>query len=208
MNTHDKQVKVWDRFVRVFHWSVALGFFVAYASEDLLPLHVWTGYAIGGLVVLRVLWGFAGPRHARFANFIYRPATVVAYMRDLIGLRSKRYLGHSPAGGAMVLVLMLGLAGTVWTGLELYAAEENAGPLAAASAQEEPRLPVVLVSSDEDEERENGDGGAFWEDLHEAAADLTLALVLLHIAGVLLASYVHRENLAWSMVTGNKRESS
>ena len=208
MNARVGQVKVWDLFIRVFHWTVAAGFFVAYVTEDVLTIHVWAGYVIGGLLVLRVLWGFVGPRHARFTDFVYRPATVAAYLRDLIGFRAKRYLGHSPAGGAMAVALMIGLAVTVWTGLELYAVEENAGPLAAASVQDEARLPVILVSSDENEENdeeENNNGEGIWEELHEALANLTLALVLVHIAGVLLASLVHRENLARAIVTGYKR---
>jgi cytochrome b len=209
MSTHAEQVKVWDLFIRVFHWSVAVGFFVAYVTEDLLTLHVWAGYVIGGLLVLRVFWGLVGPLHARFADFVYRPATVAAYLRDLISFRAKRYLGHSPAGGAMVVALMIGLAATVWTGLELYATEEKAGPLAAASAVEVQSLPVFLISSDENEANEGGEnnnGEGIWEELHEALANLTLLLALVHIAGVLLASLVHRENLARAMVTGYKRE--
>lgn len=202
-------VKVWDLFVRVFHWTVAVAFFVAYFTEDeVLTLHVWAGYTIGVLLVLRLLWGLVGPRHARFSDFLYRPSEVAAYMRDLIGFRAQRHLGHSPAGGAMAVALMLGLAGTVWTGLELYAAEENAGPLAAATgpAPAAATLPVVRVSSDEDDDErdEDGDGG-IWEELHELGANLTLVLVMLHVAGVLLASAVHRENLARAMVTGWKR---
>lgn len=195
-------VKVWGLFVRVFHWTVAVGFFVAYFTEDeLLTLHVWAGYAIGGLLVMRVLWGFVGPRHARFSDFFYRPGEVVAYMRDLVSFRARRHLGHSPAGGAMAVALMLGLAGTVWSGLELYAVEEGAGPLAAAEAR------VVLISADEDDEDERGEEGdeSVWEELHELGADLTMILVVLHVAGVLLASAVHRENLARAMVTGYKR---
>lgn len=206
MNTRTEEVKVWDLFIRVFHWIVAVGFFIAYVSEDLLTLHVWTGYVIGGLLVLRVLWGIIGPRHARFTDFVYRPAVVVAYLRDLVGFRAKRYLGHSPAGGAMAVALMIGLAVSVWTGLELYAVEENAGPLAAASIQTEERLPVILVSSDENEDKdEKNNGEGIWEELHETLANLTLVLVLVHIAGVILASLVHRENLARAMVTGRKR---
>ena len=94
MNTEVELVKVWDLFVRLFHWTVAVGFFIAYVSEDLLTLHVWAGYVIGGFLVLRVLWGFIGPRHARFTDFVYRPAKVMTYLRDLIGFRAKRYLGH------------------------------------------------------------------------------------------------------------------
>jgi cytochrome b len=184
-------------------------FFIAYFTEDdLLTLHVWAGYAAGTLVVMRVLWGFVGPQHARFSDFLYRPIEVWRYLIALLALRAKRYLGHSPAGGAMILALLLGLAATVWSGLELYAVEENAGPLAGLTTIQIPR--AVLANETEEEregereERKSGEG-EFWEEIHETLADLVLALVLLHVAGVLFASLAHRENLVKSMVTGFKR---
>lgn len=215
----DRMVRIWDPLVRVFHWSVVIAFFVAYTTEDdLLSLHVWAGYTLGGLLVLRVFWGFIGPEHARFSDFIYAPGTVVAYARDLVGFRAKRYLGHSPAGGAMIIALMLGLAATIWSGLEFYADEEGRGPLAgpaveiaAAHAAGVERAPQGLLAStgeeDEDEDRGEGERGreSLWEELHEPLAHLTFVLVLFHIGGVVLASIAHRENLVRAMVTGLKR---
>ena len=208
------RIQVWDVFVRVFHWTVVAAFFIAYFTEDdLLTLHVWAGYTIGVFLILRVLWGFIGPKHARFRDFIYRPFAVWSYVVDLVTFRAKRYLGHSPAGGAMVLALLIGLSATIWTGLELYAVEENAGPLAAVSTNAEgssagPSKLLVFVSEDEgqnEHEGRDGEGGESWEDLHETLANLMLALVILHVAGVALASIEHRENLVRAMVTGLKR---
>lgn len=197
----EKMIRVWDVFVRLFHWSVAVGFFVAYFSEDALTLHVWAGYVVGALVVLRIVWGFIGPEHARFSSFIYPPGTVLRYLWDLLLGRARRYLGHSPGGGAMVLLLLIGLLGTVGTGLELYAIEENAGPLAALVSSGSPP-----GQAEGEEAYEGAEGsGEFWEEFHEVLANLMLVLVVLHVAGVLLASYVHRENLTRAMVTGRKR---
>jgi cytochrome b len=122
---------IWDPLVRVAHWSIVAGFFLAYFTEDdVLTLHVWAGYAVGVLVLLRIVWGFVGPQHARFSDFLYRPSEVVTYLRDLLTFRATRYLGHSPAGAAMVFALLAGLTATAGSGLVLYAIEDNAGPLA------------------------------------------------------------------------------
>ncbi len=207
-------VPVWDIFIRVFHWSVAIAFFVAYFAEDeALNLHVWAGYTIGVFLILRVFWGLVGPKHARFSDFIYRPFKVWGYLVDLIAFRGNRYLGHSPAGGAMVVALLVALAATVWSGLELYAVEENAGPLASlsrkAAVAERPGTGLLLRVSEDEYEEEYGEADdemeEMWEELHELLANLTLALVILHIGGVLLASVVHRENLPRAMLTGYKR---
>jgi cytochrome b len=206
----ENMIRVWDVFIRVFHWSVAIGFFVAYLSEDALSLHVWAGLVVGALIVLRIVWGFIGPEHARFSSFIYPPGTVLRYLWDLLLGRAKRYLGHSPGGGAMVVVLLIGLFATVGTGLELYAIEENAGPLApfvrsgSSSGQAQPALEREGDQNYRDAER----AGEFWKESHEVLANVMLVFVVLHVAGVLLASYVHRENLTKAMVTGRKRSLS
>jgi cytochrome b len=199
---------VWDLVVRMAHWTIVVGFFIAYFTEgDALTLHVWAGYAVGVVVLLRIVWGFVGPQHARFSDFLYRPSEVAAYLRDLLTFRAKRYLGHSPAGGAMVLILLVGLLATVGSGLMLYAIEENAGPLAGIVTGGTLSLEHV---EDADEGRGAGRYGSegnaeLWEEMHEVLANLMLVLIGLHVAGVLLASYAHRENLVRAMVTGRKR---
>lgn len=218
-------VKVWDPFVRVAHWVVALGFVIAYVVDDEpLTLHVWAGYVVGALVVLRLLWGLVGPRHARFTDFVYGPRMVRRYLGDLLRFRAKRYLGHSPAGGAMALALFASLLATVVTGLFLYAAEERAGPLAGlyggaptsiGPAQETTRSSDLAAQenhdneeaheSEEDARGHEGEEDEALEELHEFFANLTLWLAILHVAGVLWASVVHQENLAKAMISGRKR---
>ena len=134
-------VRVWDLSVRIFHWSLVAAFFIAYLTdEDLLDLHVWAGYLVGGLIVYRVIWGFIGPEHARFQDFIFPPHTVMAYLRDMAARRSKRYLGHSPGGGVMVITLLALCAAIVVSGLILYAADQQAGPLAGLIAASAPQI--------------------------------------------------------------------
>lgn len=110
-------VKVWDLFVRLFHWSLATLFVVAYATGDEIEkIHIAAGYTIAALLALRIVWGFVGPRHARFANFVRRPREVLTYLRDVALFRAPRYIGHNPAGGVMILALLAMLAGTCATG--------------------------------------------------------------------------------------------
>ena len=215
----ERRVEVWDRFVRVFHWSVALAFFIAYFIEDeLLAVHVWAGYIIGVLVAMRIVWGFAGPKHARFRDFVCGPWKAWRYVLDLISFRAERHVGHSPAGGVMVILLFAGLLATVWSGMELHAIENDAGPLATItqpmSSEPTPSWssPIAIVPTARavDDERHEGKFGSesedLWEDIHELMANLVMTLVVLHIIGVVLASVVHRENLVRSMLTGSKRE--
>lgn len=194
--------KVWDLFVRSFHWLLAALFVVAYVSEgEPIWLHSWAGYAIAVLLVLRFVWGFVGPGHARFADFVYRPKTTLGYLFALPTGKAKRYLGHSPAGGAMVVALLMALAGATGTGLALHAVRNNAGPLAglivAAPA-------TVAAPSDSGRDRPRKPGRQLKE-IHEVLANITLVLVFLHLAGVAAASLAHRENLIRAMIDGRKR---
>jgi len=180
-------VRIWDPLVRLFHWSLASSFLIAYLTEDdLLTVHVWAGYSILALIAVRLIWGFIGSRHARWSDFIKQPHEIVDYLRDSVRRRGKRYLGHNPAGGAMVVALLVSLTMTAFTGLAVYGTQELSGPLA-------PLLSNVP------------DGGAhLFEDVHELFANLTLLLVVLHLAGVAIASLQHRENLVRAMITGLK----
>jgi len=110
-------VKVWDPFVRVFHWSLVALFIAAFATGDEVErVHIVVGYTIAALVGLRIVWGFVGPQHARFTDFVKSPVTVLAYLRGATSLNGRRYLGHNPAGGIMIVLLLAALIGTCTTG--------------------------------------------------------------------------------------------
>ncbi len=167
-------VRVWDPLVRLFHWSLVLSFALAWVSADEWDaLHIWAGYTASALIAFRLVWGLIGPRYARFPQFLHGPGTVAAYLKDLMSGRERRYLGHNPAGGAMILLLVVSLAALCLTGwmytLDMFWGED-------------------------------------WvEELHEALANFLLFLVGLHLAGVVLASLKHHENLVRAMITGRKR---
>lgn len=190
-------IRVWDPVVRFFHWGLAACFALAWLTADEAQgAHEWLGYAAAGLVALRVVWGFAGSRYARFAQFVRGPGAVVGYLRDMAAGRERRHVGHNPAGAAMIVALLLSMAGTAWTGW-LMAEPERQALLPAF---------VAPAFADEDEgEGRRGHRESAVEEVHESLANLMLVLVVLHLGGVALASVRHRENLARSMVTGLKR---
>ena len=201
-------ILVWDPLVRFGHGALVAAFTVAYVSgeDEADALHVWGGYVVGAIVVVWVVWvvwGFVGPHHARFTDFVRSPIVAVAYFIDLLYGRARRYIGHSPAGGAMVIALLACLAATVATGLVAYG-EEGKGPLAAvllsdarANGKEAGHR---VVAERRGEETESAVG-----ELHSLFANVTVALVMAHIFGVAVASVVHKENLVLAMITGRKR---
>jgi cytochrome b len=105
-------VKVWDPFVRAFHWSLVILFALAWLSEDRQSLHQPIGYAILALVALRIVWGVIGPRHARFSDFVRSPRATLAYVRGLLTGTAPRVLGHNPLAGVMILSLLAMLLAT------------------------------------------------------------------------------------------------
>jgi cytochrome b len=190
MSTADNTVKVWDPVVRIGHWTLVIAFFTAYFTEDdFLITHVWAGYILGFVVCFRLIWGFVGTSNARFTSFVRSPSTTIKYLADLARKRSRRYIGHNPAGGAMILALLILLAGTVFSGVMVYGLEDGAGPLAG-----------FLTKNAEQEE--------LWEEIHEVIANLTLLMVGVHVAGMLFSAYAHRENLIKAMITGRKKVSN
>ena len=100
-------VKVWDPLLRLAHWGLAAAVTLALVSSEDRGLHEAAGYVALGIVGLRIVWGVVGPVHARFSDFVRSPGTVLSYMRDLFRLNARRYLGHNPACGAMIVALLL-----------------------------------------------------------------------------------------------------
>ena len=109
-------VKVWDPFVRVFHWSLVAAFFGAYFIEGGDTAHDVLGYVALGLVTARIVWGFIGTQYARFSNFVPSPRRFIAYVRDALQRREPRSLGHNPAAAVMIVALICAVITTSVTG--------------------------------------------------------------------------------------------
>jgi cytochrome b len=194
------RVEVWDALLRVFHWSLAGAFAIAWLTADeMQPAHEIAGYAVAGLVAFRLVWGLAGPRYARFAQFLQGPGETLAYLGAMSRGQERRYLGHNPAGAAMIVALLLALSGTAFTGWLMA----EPGRVAVL-----PDLPQVIspawADEDGDEYGDRGEAEGAVKEVHEALATLLLLLAALHVGGVVLASFRHHENLARSMITGEK----
>ena len=215
------EIRVWDRFIRIFHWGLVVAFSIAYLSaEEENIWHIYSGYAVLGLLFMRLLWGIIGSKYARFTDFLYSPKTVSIYLKSLIERKPVHYVGHNPLAGWMVVALLLCLLVVTVSGLKVYAIEEGRGPLAQSNSE------FSLVSNayaskphegrhEEDEKHElnkavkgqHEEDGAeeFWEEIHEASTYFMLFLIGLHIAGVIISSLLHKENLIKAMITGTKR---
>jgi cytochrome b len=169
-----KTLRVWDILVRLFHWSLVAGMAAAWiSSSSRSEAHQWIGLGVAGLVVLRLIWGFVGTRYARFSNFISGPRAVLRYLGSIVRGNEQRHVGHNPAGGAMIVALIVAILLTGLTGW--------------------------LMTTD-----------AYYGDevmqfTHSAFAYGVVALIALHLAGVVLASVRHKENLVRAMITGEKR---
>lgn len=229
----EQTVRVWDPGVRLFHWGLVASFSVAYLSGEMHDLHTWAGYALLGLLSFRLVWGFTGNRHARFSGFLYGPRTLLAYLMGLARSRPIHYTGHNPAGGWMVFLMLAILFLISFTGLKALGLEGE-GPFAGnsfhliteaqAHGNEAHNKPAPPPASPPAQTEVNPGKGptpdntssntptlppsreeVFWRESHSLLVDLMLFLVAIHIAGVIISSMLHRENLVRAMITGNKK---
>ena len=116
-----RMLRVWDPLVRLFHWSLVVSFALAWFSANRAEaVHVWAGYSAATLIGLRLIWGLIGTRYARFSSFVAGPGRVLTYLGAILRGTEARHVGHNPAGGAMVLALMVGVAGLGVTGWMMF----------------------------------------------------------------------------------------
>ncbi|WP_159981840.1 MULTISPECIES: cytochrome b/b6 domain-containing protein [unclassified Novosphingobium] len=179
--------RIWDPTVRLFHWLlvVLIAFSWWSGEQHDMELHRLSGYAILALLVFRVFWGFAGPRTARFTNFVRGPAAVMAYMKGLGSRRTHAAEGHNPLGGWSVVAMLAVVGLMVVAGLFSVDVDGfESGPLAD------------YVSFDQ---------GRTAAELHETVFNAILALVALHVAAVVFYLVWKRQNLVRPMITGSRK---
>ena len=183
---YEKRILIWDLPTRVFHWLMVLAFagaWLAFDDDRYLYIHVYTGYTLLGLLIFRLLWGIVGGHYARFHTFAHDWPSVTTYLKGLLNGQAARYLGHNPAGSwAIFILLILGLLVTL-SGLLTLGGEEHHGPFAGLIS-----FPAADV----------------FREIHEFSAWAMLAMVVVHISGVIVESMVHRENLVLAMFSGYK----
>jgi cytochrome b len=187
--TSTRSVHVWDAAVRVFHWLlVALIAFMWWSGRqkgDWLNYHFYAGYTILTLLVFRIIWGFVGGTHARFADFIYGPGAIIAYLKTLPSRTAAKFAGHNPVGGWSVVLMILCVA--VQAGTGLFANNEDygfEGPL------------VKLVS---------GATSTWLTGIHRVSINVLLVLIAVHISAVVYYLVYKKENLIAPMFHGRKQ---
>lgn len=183
------RVRIWDAPTRVFHWMLAASFAAEWLTRDAryLNVHEFFGYLIGALVAFRLVWGLVGTRWARFASFAFPVSAAWGYLVALARGRQAHFLGHNPAGSWSIYALLTLAALEVATGVLTLGAEKRLGVLAGWFGY---RVGDIAHA------------------LHLWLAYAMLAVVAVHILGVLVGCFADRQNLVASMLTGHKRAGS
>lgn len=189
MTERDRQdAMIWDLATRLFHWSlvalVAVNLFVVGPrGGSSTVIHYVAGYAIAGLLLFRVAWGFLGSPRSRFADFVRPWPVVKAYIERLRRFDPPHSVGHNPLGGWMIMILLAALTTMIATGL-FAAGRRAAGPFAHLVSIDITRLAATV---------------------HVLASNILIGLILVHIAGVVADWFLTGENLVQAMFTGRKR---
>ena len=179
---------VWDLPLRIFHWLLVLcvcgSYATAKAGFNWTKFHFWIGYVTLGLVAFRIIWGFVGPRHARFGNFLAGPSRVVTYLGTLFKRDSPPTMGHNPLGGLVVVVMLLMLGAQATTGLFLI---DNTEVWTA------PYYPTV-----------SGETASALGRFHHLNFDVLFWVICLHVLAIIYYTVFKRQSLVVPMITGRK----
>jgi len=178
-----KIIRVWDLPIRLFHWllvfCIAGSFITINLGDEFIQWHAYCGYSILVLLIFRIVWGFIGSRHARFASFFPNKEAILNYLNGA----SPRVLGHNPLGALSVFALLFVLCVQVITGLFVDDEVSFQGPLAK------------YVSDSV---------GSFLSEIHEGNQVVILTLITIHIAAIWCYKKFKGENLIKPMISGDK----
>ena len=180
-----QKIVVWDVPTRLFHWLTMILVIAAYVTWRLnwMFWHAYAGTAVLALVVFRLLWGFFGSETARFARFLTAPRMAVRQLVHLFRPEPDRWIGHNPAGGWMVVLLLALLLGEALTGIYVDNDVADVGPLTALT----PAAVADLITT-----------------LHAVLWQALLAAVVVHVVAVAVYWVAKRQNLLLPMITGCK----
>jgi cytochrome b len=180
-----QKIVVWDLATRLFHWLAVMLVAIAYATWrlDWMDWHAYAGYALLALVIFRLLWGFFGSETAQFARFLAAPRRAVGHLALLLRREPDHQVGHNPAGGWMVLLLLALLLAETLTGIYTNNDVADAGPLTEIT-------PATVAN--------------FITVLHKVLWQALLAAVTLHILAVGLYWAAKGQNLLLPMISGRK----
>lgn len=198
-----RPVMLWDPLVRITHWGLAL----AVLANGLIlkpggSVHIWIGWAVLGLLAVRLGWGFLGPAEARFSSFPLRPRAALGHLRALLAGRVDEHPSHNPAGAVMVYALWAALAVTVATGIVMTGGRSPIAIAEEKAAVAAGDWSVLVKDGEEAEEDDKGGFGALAEDIHEGAVNLMLILAVIHVAGVAIEGRALGRNLVAPMMFG------
>lgn len=170
-----KPVVIWDKFIRIYHWLIVLGFMLNYfVLEPGETVHQWIGYCVWILVFARIIWGFIGPKRARVMDFFPTPSRIAQHFRELKSREIPKESGHNAVGGMLILLFWF-----------LFLAQGTTGFLL--------------------EETDAFFGSTLVENIHEYIAHSLFIGALIHVAAVLLTGWWGRIELIKPMITGRRK---
>lgn len=194
----DSPPALWDPVVRLTHWGVAMAVLLnAVVTDGGSVPHVWIGWIALSLLLLRLLWGVAGPVEARFASFPPAPRAALAHLRALAAGRPARHPSHNPAGAIMVYAFWAALAVVTVTGV-LVTGSGPVGVMEAKAAAERGDWAAVAAHRPV----LGKDMTKLAKGVHGVTANLILILAALHVAGVAVESRRMRADLLRPMLFG------
>lgn len=195
-----ESVRGWDPLVRLTHWGVALAVVLnGLITEEGADIHIWIGYSAIAFLVLRLLWGFLGPREARFSSFPPSLSAAVDHVYGMLSGKRELHRSHNPLGTLIIYAMWASLVVVSATGVAMSGAPfdiEASAPISSAYADE---------GYEAEEREEEGESAEWLEETHELAANLLFFLAAVHVAGVSFEAWRSRTNLIRSMVTGERR---